>query len=198
MTTELTRTRRRRPRLKRILRHVALTAMAILMLYPIIWMVISSLRPDEMIFSQGVFSLSDLSFDNYREGWDALRHPFGHYMINSTIITVGSIIANLIACSMTAYAFARLRFRGNRMFFAIMLLTIMLPVHVLLVPQYVLFSALGWTNTPLPFIVPKLLATDAFFIFLMVQFIRGIPRDRKSTRLNSSHVAISYAVFCLK
>src|SRR5690625_1598119 len=73
MTTELTRARRRRPHLKRLLRHVALTAMAILMLYPIIWMIISSLRPDEMIFSQGVFSLSDLSFDNYREGWDALR-----------------------------------------------------------------------------------------------------------------------------
>src|SRR5690625_5081103 len=174
MSTELNRTSRRGPRREYIFPHVPLTAMAILMLYPIIWMVISSLRPDEMIFSQGVFSLSDLSFDNYREGWDALRHPFGHYMINSTIITVGSIIANLIACSMTAYAFARLRFRGNRMFFAIMLLTIMLPVHVLLVPQYVLFSALGWTNTPLPFIVPKLLATDAVFIFLMLQLIRSI------------------------
>src|SRR5690625_6258198 len=62
------------------------------------------------------------------------------------------------------------------MFIAIMLLTIMLPVHVLLVPQYVLFSALRWTNTPLPFIVPKLLATDAFFIFLMVQSNPGIPR----------------------
>src|SRR5690625_4782449 len=134
MTTELTRARRRRPHLKRLLRHVALTAMAILMLYPIIWMIISSLRPDEMIFSQGVFSLSDLSFDNYREGWDALRHPFGHYMINSTIITVGSIIANLIACSMTAYAFARLRFRGNRLFFALLLLSIQIGSgHVILV-----------------------------------------------------------------
>src|SRR5690625_1287838 len=103
MTTELTRARRRRPHLMRPLRHVALTAMAILMLYPIIWMIISSLRPDEMIFSQGVFSLSDLSFDNYREGWDALRHPFGHYMINATIITVRSILDTLIACRMHAF-----------------------------------------------------------------------------------------------
>src|SRR5699024_6835745 len=115
MTTELTRARRRRPHLKRLLRHVALTAMAILMLYPIIWMIISSLRRVAMIFSQRVVSLSDLAFDNYREGWDTLRHPVAHYMINPTIITVGSIIANLVACTMTAYAFARLRFRGNRL-----------------------------------------------------------------------------------
>ena len=58
-----------------------------------------------------------------------------------------------------------------------MLVTIMLPVHVMMIPQYVLFSKLGWVNTFLPLIVPKFLATDAFFIFLMVQFIRGIPRE---------------------
>src|SRR5690625_6749964 len=106
MTTELTRARRRRPHLKRLLRHVALTAMAILMLYPIIWMIISSLRPDEMIFSQGVFSLSDLSFDNYREVGDALRHPFGNSMTNSRIIIVGRLMPNLISCTLLTYAFS--------------------------------------------------------------------------------------------
>ena len=78
---------------------------------------------------------------------------------------------------MAAYAFARLEFTGKSFWFAIMLLSIMLPIHVIIVPQYVLFSQLGWVNTFLPLIVPKLLATDAFFIFLMVQFIRGIPRE---------------------
>ena len=147
------------------------------MLYPLAWMVLSSLRPDAAIFTSGGLSFTDLSFDNYIEGWNALRHPFTHYVINSVIITGGAIIGNLASCSMAAYAFARLKFRANKVFFAIMLMTIMLPVHVLLVPQYVLFSALDWINTPLPLIVPKLLATDAFFVFLMVQFIRGIPRE---------------------
>ena len=78
---------------------------------------------------------------------------------------------------MAAYAFARLQFTGKRFWFAVMLLSIMLPIHVIIVPQYVLFSQLGWINTFLPLIVPKLLATDAFFIFLMVQFIRGIPKE---------------------
>ncbi|WP_147917336.1 carbohydrate ABC transporter permease [Ruania zhangjianzhongii] len=163
--------------IRRLGRHAVLIVVAVLMLYPVLWMLLSSLRPDEAIFNSGGISFSDLSFDNYVEGWNALRHPFTHYLINSVIITAGAIIGNLVSCSMAAYAFARLNFRANKAFFAIMLMTIMLPVHVLLVPQYVLFSELGWINTPLPLIVPKLLATDAFFVFLMVQFIRGIPRE---------------------
>lgn len=147
------------------------------MIYPVLWMVLASLRPDASIFQGGPISLGELSFDNYVEGWDALRQPFGQYLVNSAVITVGAIAGNLVSCSMAAYAFARLSFRGNRVFFAVMLISIMLPVHVLLVPQYVLFSELDWINTPLPLIVPKLLGTDAFFVFLMVQFIRGIPRE---------------------
>ena len=114
---------------------------------------------------------------NYTDGWTALSHPFGHYMINSAIVVLGSILGNLISCSMAAYAFARLQFRGKKLFFGIMLLTIMLPFHVVIVPQYILFSQIGWVNTFWPLIVPKLLATDAFFVFLMVQFIRGIPKE---------------------
>jgi multiple sugar transport system permease protein len=158
-------------------KHVVLVAAAAAMLYPVIWMVGSSLRPDGSIFGDQPIALTELSFDNYSQGWNALRHPFGHYVVNSVIITFGAIVGNLISCSMTAYAFARLRFRGSRTFFAIMLMTIMLPVHVLLVPQYILFSELDWISTPLPLVVPKLLATDAFFVFLMVQFIRGLPRE---------------------
>lgn len=170
-------TRRTHSKARSILRHVTLSAVALLMLYPLIWMVVSSLRPSEAIFSEGGISFTGLSFDNYVEGWNALRHPFSQYLINSTIITAGAIVGNLVSCSMAAYAFARLSFRGNKLFFGVMLMTIMLPVHVLLVPQYVLFSGLDWINTPLPLIVPKLLATDAFFVFLMVQFIRGLPRE---------------------
>jgi len=87
------------------------------------------------------------------------------------------VVGNLVSCSMAAYAFARLQFRAKTVAFAAMLLTIMLPVHVLIIPQYVMFAQLGWINTYLPLIVPKLLATDAFFVFLMVQFVRGIPRE---------------------
>ena len=164
-------------RIRPMLQHAVLAAAALLMLYPVLWMVVSSLRPDELIFRSPGLLLADPTAQNYIEGWNALGHPFVHYLANSAVVVLGAIVGNLVSCSLAAYAFARLEFRGKRLAFAIMLLTIMLPIHVVIVPQYILFSQLGWVNTFLPMIVPKLLATDAFFIFLMVQFIRGLPRE---------------------
>jgi multiple sugar transport system permease protein len=147
------------------------------MLYPVLWMVVSSLRPRDQIFQAPGLLLTEVEARNYPDGWNALGHPFTVYLLNSAVVVLGAIIGNLVSCSMAAYAFARLEFRGRKLLFTIMLMTIMLPVHVVIVPQYILFSELGWLNTFLPLIVPKLLATDAFFVFLMVQFIRGIPRE---------------------
>ena len=160
-----------------ILRHVFLIAAAVLMLYPVIWMVVSSFRPTDLIFREAGLVFDSFEISNYVDGWNALTYPFNVYLLNSGLVVIGSIIGNLVSCSLAAYAFARLEFTGKKFWFAIMLLSIMLPIHVIIVPQYVLFSQLGWVNTFLPLIVPKLLATDAFFIFLMVQFIRGIPRE---------------------
>jgi multiple sugar transport system permease protein len=147
------------------------------MLYPVLWMVVSSLRPSDEIFREPGLLLSHVDAGNYPAGWTALSHPFGHYLLNSAVVVLGAIVGNLVSCSMAAYAFARLEFRGRKVLFTIMLMTIMLPIHVVIVPQYVMFSQIGWVNTFLPLIVPKMLATDAFFVFLMVQFIRGIPRE---------------------
>ena len=170
MTTELA-------RLRAAGKHLGLALLAAVMLYPVLWMVVSSLRPDDEIFRSPGLVLDSLRTENYAQGWNALSSPFGLYLVNSTIVVVGCIIGNLVSCSMAAYAFARLEFTGKRWWFGIMLGTIMLPIHVIIVPQYILFSQLGWVNTFLPLIAPKLLATDAFFVFLMVQFIRGLPRE---------------------
>ena len=102
---------------------------------------------------------------------------FTTFYWNSFLIAVLSVIGNVVACSLAAFAFARLKFRGRNFWFAIMLGTLMIPYHVTLIPQYVLFLNLGWIDTFLPLVVPKFLAFDAFFIFLMVQFFRGIPRE---------------------
>jgi multiple sugar transport system permease protein len=167
----------RAARRKALVKHATLIFAGGLMIYPLLWMVVSSLRANELIFREPGLWLNSLEMSNYTDGWSALTHPFGHYMLNSAIVVVGSILGNLISCSMAAYAFARLQFTGKKVFFGIMLLTIMLPFHVVIVPQYILFSQIGWVNTFWPLLVPKLLATDAFFVFLMVQFIRGIPKD---------------------
>ncbi|MEK8173900.1 carbohydrate ABC transporter permease [Streptomyces sp. M19] len=163
--------------MRRVLKHLCLIAVCLLMLYPLLWMVASSVRPNDEIFgSYGLF-VDTFDFDHYPTGWNALSYPFSTYLLNSTLVVLGSVIGNLLSCSLAAYAFARLRFRGKRLAFTAMLITIMLPIHVLIIPQYVFYAQIGWINTYLPLIVPKFLATDAFFIFLMVQFIRGIPRE---------------------
>lgn len=163
--------------LRKAAKHAALILLALVMLYPVLWMVVSSLRPNDEIFRRPGLILDSLQTQNYGEGWNALASPFGHYLANSAILVLACIIGNLVSCSMAAYAFARLDFTGKRLWFAIMLGTIMLPIHVIIVPQYILFSQLDWINTFLPLVVPKFLATDAFFVFLMVQFIRGLPRE---------------------
>jgi multiple sugar transport system permease protein len=171
------RLRRGRSRLRSMFLHGALILAAFVMLYPLLWMVASSLRPESEIFGSSGIVIDTFDPTHYPDGWNALSQPFSTYLLNSAIVVIGSILGNLVSCSMAAYAFARLSFPFRRSAFAIMLCTIMLPVHVVIVPQYILFAQAGVINTFVPLILPKLLATDAFFIFLMVQFIRGIPRE---------------------
>ena len=166
-----------RKRGRSVLKHLLLILASIVMIYPLLWLMVSSFRPTDVIFRTPGLWLNDLYIKNYTEGWFALEYSFGQYMINSIIVVVGAIAGNLISCTLAAYAFARLRFRLRGLWFSIMLLTIMLPIHVVVVPQYIIFNNLGFVNTFVPLILPKFLATDAFFVFLMVQFIRGIPRE---------------------
>jgi len=164
-------------RVRATLKHLGLIAFGFVMLYPLLWMIASSIKPSALIFRDPSLIPSEIDLSNYTVGWNALTHPFSLYLMNSVIIVLGAVLGNLVACSMAAYAFARLKFKGRKLWFAIMLVSIMLPFQVLIVPQYVLFSQLGWINTYLPLVVPKLLATDAFFIFLMVQFFRTLPKE---------------------
>ncbi len=164
-------------RLVSVLIHVALLGASVLMLYPLLWMLAASFRPENEIFTSASIIPSAWSLDAYFRGWNGLRTSFGTFFTNSFIISILSVCGNVMACSMAAFAFARLQFRGKNFWFALMLMTLMLPYQVTLIPQYVLFRQLGWVNTFLPLVVPKFLAADGFFIFLMVQFFRGLPKE---------------------
>lgn len=160
-----------------ILAHVAIVTLGLVMLYPVLWMISSSFKPAQLIFSEPGLLPREITLDNWAQGWTALGIPFSHFYVNSAVISALSVIGNLCSCAIAAYAFARLEFHFKSILFALMLGTIMLPFQVIMVPQYILFQGLGWTNTPLPLVVPKFLAVDAFFVFLLVQFIRGLPRE---------------------
>ncbi|MDZ5077241.1 carbohydrate ABC transporter permease [Nesterenkonia sp. HG001] len=162
---------------RRFLRHVILCGVALLMMYPLLWMLSSSVKPDANIFTEQGLWPSEWRFENYADGWNSLQHPFGHYIVNSAIVVSLSIVGTVVSSALAAYAFARLEFPGRRFFFGLALITLMLPGHVLLIPQYIIFSELGWLNTYLPLVVPNFLASNAFFIFLMVQFMRALPKE---------------------
>jgi multiple sugar transport system permease protein len=162
---------------RRILIHTLLIGVAIVMLYPLLWMLSSSLKPDTEIFTHPGLIPGKLNPANYSEGWSGSGNSFSLYITNSLIVSIGAVIGNVVSCSLAAYAFARFEFRGKRIWFGLMLGTLMLPMQATLIPQYTIFYNLTWINTFLPLIVPKFLAVDAFFIFLMVQFIRSIPRE---------------------
>ena len=168
---------RLRKRVVSVLAHGALISASILMLYPLLWLLAASFKPDNQIFNTGIWPNADWDIDAYFRGWNAMRVSFSVFFMNSFVIAILSIVGNLAACSMAAYAFARLDFKFKNFWFAMMMMTLMLPGQVTIIPQYVLFRDLGWINTILPLVVPKFLAVDAFFIFLMVQFFRGIPRE---------------------
>lgn len=175
--TRAKRARAAQGRARRLIAHAVIILVGVLMIYPLLWMVASAFKPQELIFSDPGLWPAEFTLDNFVQGWDALGVPFAAFFANSLLVTALSVVGNLFSCSLAAYAFARLRFRMKPLLFAIMLGTIMLPFHVVLVPQYILFQTIDWTNTFLPLVVPKFLAVDAFFIFLMVQFIRGLPRE---------------------
>ncbi|MFE7503905.1 carbohydrate ABC transporter permease [Promicromonospora sp. NPDC057488] len=166
-----------RTRVLRVVRHALMIAAVAVALYPVLWMIVSSLRPDGTIFGNPSLVLNTFEISNYTDGWNALGAPFSTYLLNSALVVAGAIIGNLVSCSMAAYAFARLRFRFQKPAFVVMLLMIMIPIHVVIVPQYVIWAQADLINTVWPLIVPKFLATDGFFVFLMIQFIRGLPKE---------------------
>ncbi len=162
---------------RRLPRHLLLAGGALVMLYPLLWMVSASVKPPQEIFGGSGLWPRQPTLDNYRTGWVALGTGFATFYGNSLVISSAAVVGNMLSCSMAAYAFARLSFRLKRLWFAVMLVSIMLPVQVMIIPQYTLFHRLGWVNTFLPLIVPKFLGVDGFFIFLMTQFIRALPTE---------------------
>lgn len=172
-------TRARRPLdVRKLVLTVLVGLGAIAMLYPLLWMAAASLKPESEIFSSPGLLPQVWEWRNYLEGWGlAGAQTFGRYLGNSILIAGAAVIGNVLSCSLAAFAFSRLQFRFRGPLFAVMMATVMLPAQVTIIPQFILFHSLGMVNTYWPLILPKFLAVDAFFIFLMIQFIRGIPTD---------------------
>ncbi|ALC24882.1 carbohydrate ABC transporter permease [Streptomyces pristinaespiralis] len=180
-----------------LLWHVGALALLAVVLYPVIWVIGGSLKPsDDIIGSLDLFP-TDPIVENYRRLTDGIADiPITTFFVNSTFLAVGSVAGVLLSCSLAAYAFAKIRFPGRNLMFALMIGTLLLPYHVLLIPQYVLFQKLELINTYVPLLLGKYLATDAFFVFLMLQFMRNLPRELdEAARLDGcGHLRIYWSI----
>jgi len=159
--------------------HFFTISIGFVMLYPILWTLASSLKPESEVFKNAASLIPNaLEWGNYVQGWKGFGGiTFGSFFLNSGLVTLLVVIGTLFSSSLVAFGFARLDFKFKRVLFICLLGTIMLPTQVTLIPQYVLFHNLGWVNTYNPLTLPAFFGGSAFFIFLMIQFIKGIPRE---------------------
>ncbi|MCI3918680.1 carbohydrate ABC transporter permease [Paenibacillus sp. TRM 82003] len=161
----------------RALNHLFMILFSLLMIYPVIWWVGASLKTTAELSLPTLWP-STPQWVNYTEGWRFSKEfTFGHFYWNTIFITGMSVVGGVLTAAVVAFGFARLQFPLRGFWFSVMLLTLMLPSQVTIVPQYILYNTFGFVDSYVPLILPHFFGGGAFFIFLLVQFIRGIPRD---------------------
>jgi len=161
----------------KVLPHLLLIAFSLIMIYPVIWWVGASLKSVAELSLPTIWP-TELMWENYTKGWNySNQHSFGRFFANTLLMELGNVVGGVLTAALVAYGFGRLNFKLRGMWFAILLLTMMLPTQVTIVPQYILFNSFGFTDSYVPLVLPHFFGGGAFFIFLLVQFIRGLPRD---------------------
>lgn len=165
--------------LSTLLYHALVITLGVFMIYPIVWNLASSLKPSDEIFRNAASLIpSKLVWENYMEGWRGFgNYGFGLFFRNSAIVAASVVIGTLISSTLVGFGFGRLKFPFKSFLFVCLMISIMLPQQVTMIPQYILFQKLGWVNTYLPLIVPAFIGGSPFFIFLLIQFIRGLPKE---------------------
>lgn len=162
----------------KVLIYLIIALVGVLMIYPILWMFLAAFKTNSEIFGSVKLLPGSWSFDAFVNGWKGTgRYSFGKFFLNTFAIVVPTTLLTVVSCMIVAYGFARFNFPGKKLLFGILIATLMLPNTVIIIPRYTLFNKFGWLNTYLPFYIPALLACYPFFIFMLMQFMRGIPRE---------------------
>jgi multiple sugar transport system permease protein len=151
-----------------------LIALSILVLIPLVWTVCMALKPDSEVYN-GQFFPTTLQWDNFYKAVTSI--DFFRYLGNTMIIVVPNVIGQVISCSLVAYGFSRYNFKGKRVWFLILLATMMIPGQITMIPQYLLYRQMGWVNTFLPLTIPAFFATSGYNVFLIRSYMSGIPKD---------------------
>jgi multiple sugar transport system permease protein len=169
---------RRKTRVSTVLWHTGVIALLAILLYPIVWVVAATFKPSADIIGGLNLLPSEPTTANYERAVEGIASiSIARFFWNSALLAILSVVGTVASSALAGYAFARLRFRGRGAMFALMISTLLLPFHVLIIPQYAVFQKLGLIDTYVPLLIGKFLAAEAFFVFLMVQFMRTIPHE---------------------
>ncbi|TBL80597.1 carbohydrate ABC transporter permease [Paenibacillus thalictri] len=155
-----------------------LILLGIVMIYPLLWIFASSFKSNDEIFTNVGLIPSHFTADSYLKGWKASgQYTYGTFFLNTFKLVIPTVLFTILSSCIVAYGFARFRFPLKKIMFALVIATLLLPNEIIIIPRYILFKNFGWLNSYWPFIIPALFGTYSFFIFMMLQFIRGIPRE---------------------
>ena len=172
-------TREQKRKISTVIRYTLLIAVGFIMVYPLIWMVGATFKTNSEIFTSAWFWPKNPVFDGYE---NAFKNYGGKInlilsMLNTYKIVIPKVVFTIVSATITAYGFARFNFKGKGFMFSMMMATLFLPQVVLNAPQYIMFNKWGWTNSYLPLVIPSLFAADTYFVFMLIQFLRGVPKE---------------------
>lgn len=165
-------------RMNMFIRYTLLTVVAIVMLYPIIWLIGASFKSNSEIFSSAGFIPKKLDFSPYVKGWiTGTQYTFGTYFLNTFKYVIPKVVLTVVSSTLTAYGFARFDFPFKKILFGLLMTTLFLPQVVTRIPLYLLWKQLHLLNTFAPLYAGSAFAIDTFFVFMLIQFLRGIPKE---------------------
>lgn len=163
---------------RRVVDYLIIFVVGIILLYPIIWMFFATFKTNDEIFGSVKLLPENFSFHYYAEGWKGSgKITYGTFFINTFVLVLPTTILTVVSSAVVAYGFARFKFPGKKILFGLLIATLMLPNSVIIIPRYSLYNSFKWINTYLPFYVPALLACYPFFTYMLIQFMRGLPKE---------------------
>ena len=163
-----------RAKIVSIIATIILLAGVVVILIPLLWTICMALKPNGEMYTDNFFP-RQIAWDNFYKAVTSI--DFFRYLLNTCKILVPVMIGTVLSSAIVAYGFSRFEFKGKRVWFLILLATMMLPGQVTMIPCYLIFRQLGWVNTVFPLTVPSFFGGGAFNIFLLRQFMSGIPKD---------------------
>ena len=174
MTTRI----RKRHKDGSVVDYLIIAVIGVILLYPIIWMFFATFKSNEDIFGSTRLLPSVWHFENYVEGWKgSSRLTYTTFFINTFVLVVPTTLLTVASACLAAYAFARFDFPCKGLLFSVLIGLMMLPGAVVIIPRYLLYNQFHWIDTYMPFYIPALLCCNSFFPYMLIQFLRGIPKE---------------------